>query len=93
MPSHLRHAKRSDGSWVQVDDRFTPPFANDPANVIRTKPARFLNTVEYLVEWATGEREWVIEWAVHEPGWEPKTGVGCPCGRQSLLYTPKAMQI
>ena len=85
----MKHADYNLGDSVAVDDRFMPPFAHQPAEVVRVKPSAFGSAGrDYLVEWATGERGWVVEWAVHASTWDPKIGAGCACGQQSVAYTP-----
>ena len=90
----MKHQGRTQGDGVSVDDKFTPPFALAPVEIIRKKLGRFIpESVDYLVEWATGERAWVIEWAVHDPGWQPKTGQACACGEAAVLYLPRGVQV
>ena len=78
---------------MRVDRDFTPASAREPAVVLdRFKPSS-MGTVDYLVEWATGERRWVIEHGVHDVAWDPKTGAGCSCGLGDNLSRFRIPQI
>lgn len=78
--SRYRHVRRLPGAPVRVEAEFYPAFARAPSEVVRFREATvFPEEVDYLIEWATGERKWVVSWAVHDPAWLPATGAGCTC--------------
>lgn len=87
------HGKRTWGEQVKVDHQFLPPFARYPSEVVREKPSGLNNKMDYLVEWATGERAWIIEWAVHDPNWIPETGLGCRCQQIDVLNSYRIPQL
>jgi hypothetical protein len=88
MPSSKKHRSRAIGEQVNIDTRWAR--GDDPARVLARRPGKYSHpaddSIDYLIEWATREREWIPEHLCHDLKWEPTTGDGCVCGRVAWAY-------